>query len=841
MKRIPKTPDLRGLLLVVFAIAWIAGILLNSWLHFPALPLLIGAGLAAISIAAYWYLHRKDLNWEMLFLLALFWLLFGAWRYALSSPIGDPTAISAFIGQQHISIRGIVADEPKLQTHSRLLTIDVNGINTTGGYSWQSAHGQLEVIILGNTLDDPYGPHYGDSVTLTGALHPPSAHSTPNLLASMTFPRLIVGSSGGNPFISALYSLRLHLATILEQALPQPMAALLIAILLSLRTPALKPYIPAFNETNTAHLIAPSGLKVTILAGLIIAITRLYEKPGKQHQFRWMLPAQKRAQNRRQWISTSFIVFCILCYTFLSGGGPAAMRAGIMGILAAIAPRFGRYYNVYNALAFAVLLMSLLNPFVFWDAGFQLSFFGTLGIVLLTPFFQRLLRPLEHLPLAGHILSEIIAVTFAAEVATLPIFALTFSQISFIAPLTNLLTVPPLGIFLALGSCICLVGLLSLQAAMLIGWIIWPLLWYLLHVVSWSASLPGAYLNVSNIDGRLAWIYYAFLLIVLAGTPLRKWTSTQHSGLLKKPKPVLSKRSRLILQLCAVLIVMLATGITAATASANGQLTITFLSVGPAIQPPQGEAILIRTANGKTALIDGGLDVTSLSEELDGRLPSWQRTLDLVMLTSPRQDHLTALQDVLTRYQVGEVADAGMLHPSTGYALFRRTINERGITYLQVRQGAIITLGQQVAFQVFWPSSPLHKGSAEELDNGLIVRLLAPGIRSLLVGAAALSKHALDGLETTLDHHYLQADVVQIMGEVNKAFPTVLSDVLQQAHPSLLVITPAAISGKLHKTVHSTLVQAPQVPGASWQVMQTAQTGSFDIISRDNNWNIATG
>src|SRR5579884_3740330 len=756
MKRITKTPDLRGLLLVVFAIAWITGILLNSWLHLPALPLLSGAGLIALSIATYWYLYRKSLNWEILLLLALFWLLFGAWRYALSSPIGDPTAISAFIGQQNISIRGTVADEPKLQTHSRLLTIDVNGINTTGGYSWQSAHGELDAIIL------------------------------------------------------------------------------------SMRTPALKPYIPAFNETNTAHLIAPSGLKVTILAGLVIAFTRLYERPGRQQQFRRLLPAQKQAQNRRQWISTSLVVFCILCYTFLSGGGPA-MRAGIMGILAAIAPRFGRYYNVYNALAFAVLLMSLLNPFVFWDAGFQLSFFGTLGIVMLTPFFQRLLRPLEHLPLAGHILTEIIAVTFAAEVATLPIFALTFSQISFIAPLTNLLTVPPLGIFLALGSCVCLVGLLSLQAAIFVGWIIWPLLWYLLQVVSWGASLPGAYLNVSNIDGRLAWIYYAFLLIVLAGTPLRKWTSTQHSGLMKKPKPVLSKRSRLILQLCAALIVMLATGITAATASANGQLTITFLSVGPAGQPPQGEAILIRTADGKTALIDGGLDVTSLSEELDGRLPSWQRTLDLVMLTSPRQDHLTALQDVLTRYQVGEVADAGMLHPSTGYALFRRTINEHGITYLQVRQGAVITLGSQLAFQVFWPSSPLHKGSAEELDNGLIVRLLAPGIRILLVGAAALSKHALEGLETTLDHHYLQANVVQIMGEVNKAFPAVLSDVLRLAHPTLLVITPAAITGKLHKTVHSTLVQAPQVPGASWQVLQTAQTGSFDIISRDNNWNIATG
>ncbi len=81
------------------------------------------------------------------------------------------------------------------------------------------------------------------------------------------------------------------------------------------------------------------------------------------------------------------------------------------------------------------------------------------------------------------------------------------------------------------------------------------------------------------------------------------------------------------------------------------------------------------------------------------------------------------MQDVVSRYQVGEVLDAGMLHPSTGYALWRRTISERNLHYVQVRQGTTLSLGTQVELQVFWPPSPLHKGSNEELDNGLVVRL----------------------------------------------------------------------------------------------------------------------
>src|SRR5713226_715858 len=142
-----------------------------------------------------------------------------------------------------------------------------------------------------------------------------------------------------------------------------------------------------------------------------------------------------------------------------------------------------------------------------WDAGFQLSFLGTLGIVLLTPLFQRLFHPLECLP-SGHYIAEIIAVTLAAQVATLPIFALTFHQVSFIAPIANLLTVPLLGALILLGLLVCGTGLLFAPLGILCGWAAWPILWYLTNIVAWCAALPGAYLSVSNLNSGLAWCYY---------------------------------------------------------------------------------------------------------------------------------------------------------------------------------------------------------------------------------------------------------------------------------------------------------------------------------------------
>jgi len=283
---------------------------------------------------------------------------------------------------------------------------------------------------------------------------------------------------------------------------------------------------------------------------------------------------------------------------------------------------------------------------------------------------------------------------------------------------------------------------------------------------------------------------------------------------------------------------ILATGTSALAARPDGRFTLAFLNVGPTNAPSQGEAIFVRTPDGKTMLIDGGLDAASLAQELDTRLPFWQRTLDVVILTSPRSDALSGLQDAVSRYQIGEVVDAGMLHPTTGYTLWRKTITDRHLNYVQVHQGMTIPVGTSVIVQVFWPPSPLHKSSNEEVDNGLILRIVAPGISVLLLGANIVSRYALTGLLTSVDASYLQADIVQVVGEAGKKVPTELSTLLQMAKPSLVVITPAALSAKQRKAGATSILEPlPTVfTGANWQTIQTAQTGTFEISSTNQGW-----
>ncbi len=828
--------NLHGLTLVLVAGAWLAGILLDSLAPLPALALLVGAGAALLFLFPLWYNPQGRLI--MLLIACLF---FGAYRYTLASPLTDAEAISAHNGE-NVTIQGSVSDEPKIQGRSRVLVISVTQVLNPKTASWQDADGQVSVQTLGTLIEDPYGANYGDVVEIQGKLQTPQLPSTPNVFASMAFPRITVYQNESNPIIAFFYHLRVMLATIIEQSLPQPAAALLIAILLSLRTPALKPLIPAFNATGCAHLIAPSGFKVTIMAGLVdSSLKRLYEAPKSSQK---LLPAQRRG-NWRRGLATFLVLMSIVMYTLLSGAVPAALRAGLMGALLVIAPRIGRTYNVYTALALAALLISGFNPFVLWDTGFLLSFVGTLGIILFTPFFQYYLHFLQRLPLGAQ-LTEILAVTLAAQTATLPLFAMNFNEVSFIAPITNILVVPLLSPILMLGMFICITGLFFLPLATLLGYIAWPFLIYVNTIVTLCFNVPGSYINVGSLNTGITCIYY--ICYGLATYAIRRRQIFPIAEMTHGHQPLFSwsQRTRLVVQVSIALLIVLATGTTALATQPDGRFTVTFLDVGPDGQQPQGESILVHTPDAKTILIDGGLDATSLSQELDSRLPSWQRTLDAVILTSPRSEHLAGLQDIVTRFQIGEVVDAGMLHPSAAYALWRRTIRDRGLHYISVTQGITLTVGTQVKLQILWPTASLHRGTSEIRDNGLVVRLVGRDFSLLLLGATAQSKYGLAGLLATLPLNYLHVSIVQVIGEVDKQFPVELTEVLQQAQPSLLVITPGILSANLRKSGATSVIAlppplSPKTSGIShMQVVQTAQVGTLEISGSAGSWSIHT-
>ena len=229
--------------------------------------------------------------------------------------------------------------------------------------------------------------------------------------------------------------------------------------------------VSAFSVTGTAHVVAVSGYKLTLV---LVSI----EAAGA-----WI---------GRRTAAGASIAFAAL-YLACSGFVPAVVRAVIMSLLFVLARQFGRRYALMPSLLVAALAILALNPLAArFDLGFDLSFIGILGIVYVAPVVETFLAPIAtRLPRTFGI-RQIFVNTTAAQIATIPLIAYSFHQLSFIAPVANLLVLPLLapliGVVYALAMPV--LGAAVAYAARL------PL-WYVASVVNWLATLPFACATVN--------------------------------------------------------------------------------------------------------------------------------------------------------------------------------------------------------------------------------------------------------------------------------------------------------------------------------------------------------
>lgn len=167
----------------------------------------------------------------------------------------------------------------------------------------------------------------------------------------------------------------------------------------------------SFNRLGISHLLAVSGMHLSVLCAFLAAALR------KIFKNRVVLVA----------VQAAFVLF----YMAFSGLSPSVTRAGIMLILSYLASLIGRDTDPLTNISVAVLLMVFFNPFLAAHAGFQLSVSATVGVQVAAPALaQKLLAVLKN-P-TGFVRSFIraLSVSFSAYLCTLPILSLHFSQSS---------------------------------------------------------------------------------------------------------------------------------------------------------------------------------------------------------------------------------------------------------------------------------------------------------------------------------------------------------------------------------------------------------------------------
>jgi len=696
--------------LLYVSCAWVAGIFLGSKIGLPLFALAFGL----IPFALIPFLRSKR-NILIVAGLCLFTLLGGGLHFPSSLPPADEHSLCFYNDQGIVDIQGMVAEEADIRDRYCLLIFSASEITVNGEKEEVSGTALTRV---------PRYPtyHYGDVLKVTGVLETPlqfedfdykSYLARQGIYSVIYYPGVEVLDRGqGSKPLQGIFSLRERLSASLARALPEPQGSLAEAILLGLRGNIPDFLYEAFSRTGTAHLLAISGLHISIIIAMFLSFGILVF--GRQRSiYIWLTLAIT-------WL-----------YALLAGMHPPIIRAAIMGSLFLIAEYLGRQRSAIIALAFAAAVMVGVQPNLLWTVSFQLSFMAMAGLILLYPYFQAwgrkgvasLFESRERIVAVGSMLTDGFAATLAAIVAVGPLIAYNFGVVSLVALPATFFSLPALPFIIVTTALVAFMGLFTLLAAQILGWLAWLFLSYLVLVVQGFDTLPYSSLEVSSVSTWYIWGYYAILAVVIALLNRRKqladFSSKLASGIKKVtkgiPKPRLGFSTKwLILPLLVIAILVWSVALT----MPDDKLHVSFLDVG------QGDAILIQTPNGQDILIDGGPDFQKINLELSEKLPFWDRTIDLVVCTQPQADHVTGLVEVLQRYKVKQLLEPGVSYNSSIYQEWLNIVEDKGIEYNIARAGQEIDLGNGIELEVLNPPQDFFEETSHDIDNnGVVLRL----------------------------------------------------------------------------------------------------------------------
>lgn len=206
-----------------------------------------------------------------------------------------------------------------------------------------------------------------------------------------------------------------------ESGIDQPTVALLDALTFGEKSQIPKQVREAFAAAGLSHVLALSGMHLTILVMLlnIVLVRNLFS-------LRWRS------------LSCVVLIVAIWLFVMLADAPPSLVRAAVMCTLLQISPVIQRDHDMLNACALAAFLMLVIDPFALCDVGFQLSFVSIIGIGVLAE--PLLLFAQRHLPQSRvlHFFLTTIVLTFACSIATFPLVAYHFGRVPMLGLVSNL-------------------------------------------------------------------------------------------------------------------------------------------------------------------------------------------------------------------------------------------------------------------------------------------------------------------------------------------------------------------------------------------------------------------
>ncbi|WP_225799825.1 ComEC/Rec2 family competence protein [Streptomyces sp. NK15101] len=476
----------------------------------------------------------------------------------------------------------------------------------------------------------------------------------------------------------------------------------------------------AFEATDLTHLLAVSGSNLTVVLLLLVG------RPGRAHRVERGGLAPRIGLSLRGTalagggLTLAFVVVC--------RPDPSVLRAAACGLVALLAIGTGRRRSLIPALAAAVLVLVLYDPWLARSYGFLLSVLATGALLTIAPRWSEALR---RRGVPGRA-AEALGAALAAQAVCAPVVAVFAARVSLVAVPANLFAELAVAPATVCGFATLALAAVWMPAAEGLAWVAgWPAGW-LARVARTGAALPGA---------ELAWPGGWW-----GGLALALLTALVVLGVRKLPyRGVVGA---LVAGLLLLVVVRPAPLARWATGWPPPGWVFAMCQVG------QGDATVLAAGGDSAVVVDAGPDPVPVDRCLR---ELGVRRVPLVVLTHFHADHVAGLPGVLRGRAVGAIQTTGLEEPPGQAAFVRRTAAAAGVPLIRAGPGERRRIGA-LEWRVLWPWAGAGgngaSGASADGPNDASVTLLvrtAGGLSLLLLGdLEPPAQRALTGLHPGL-------------------------------------------------------------------------------------------
>ena len=300
--------------------------------------------------------------------------------------------------------------------------------------------------------------------------------------------------SGSETLLGYLGRLRGNLEANVNRFVDEPMASLGNGLLFGGSNRLSDALAEDFAATSMTHITAVSGYNITLVATVMLSL----------------------GIAAGLWRRGATVAACVGIFFFvLMVGSPSSgVRAGAMGAIVLWAMAFGRTDAALRALAYAGAILVIANPLALrYDIGFALSFLATLGIVVFSPWYERV-RPEGTI---SRMFGDIAYATVSAQMLVVPVLLATFGLFSFASFLANVLVLWTLPwAMIAVCATATLGGIFSF-AGFASGVFAQAILWYDIEMIRWCARAQIPMLSVREFGAAAFLVWYGLVAAIATG------------------------------------------------------------------------------------------------------------------------------------------------------------------------------------------------------------------------------------------------------------------------------------------------------------------------------------